>query len=297
MNINNKGAKDIYYQGAAITAGVIQAGDVATFIYDGTRYRLLTVDSKSHLLAPSYSVPSGSENTQYGKLFTITPETTGHYDLIYVFDVTDRSNKVTTVEVYCSTSSNEKYINKATVQYEGSLGSNITAYRFKDETNKVERLEIWGKITGWNPLKIYPKTQSITSGIAVTWNGTKADALPTNATTVVDVTAKTWLGTAATALNVSNTGNTTISASKSIYLNRGASQELIIKNGTTTQAKFDSEGNFIPGANNVYDLGSSANGWNSIYANNLESTNVSGLKIKSGSTLNVVRKASTSLIF
>lgn len=101
-----------------------------------------------------------------------------------------------------------------------------------------------------------------------------------------------------TVLNVSNnSGNATVSAKNSIYLNRGASQELIIKNGTTTQAKFDSYGNFIPGANNVYDLGSSTNGWNSIYANNIESTNASGLQIKSGSTLNVIRKASTSLIF
>lgn len=44
MNINSKGEKAIYYRGAAITAGIIEAGDVATFIYDGTRYHLLTVD-------------------------------------------------------------------------------------------------------------------------------------------------------------------------------------------------------------------------------------------------------------
>ena len=45
MNINSKGAKNIYYQGGAITAGVISAGDIATFIYDGTQYHLLTVDT------------------------------------------------------------------------------------------------------------------------------------------------------------------------------------------------------------------------------------------------------------
>lgn len=44
MNINSKGAKAIYYDGAAITANVIQAGDTATFIYDGTHYILLTTD-------------------------------------------------------------------------------------------------------------------------------------------------------------------------------------------------------------------------------------------------------------
>ena len=44
MNINSKGAKNIYYKGAAITAGVIKAGDIATFIYDGTQYQLIAID-------------------------------------------------------------------------------------------------------------------------------------------------------------------------------------------------------------------------------------------------------------
>lgn len=44
LNINNKGAKAIYWKGSAITAGVIQNGDTATFIYNGTYYHLLSVD-------------------------------------------------------------------------------------------------------------------------------------------------------------------------------------------------------------------------------------------------------------
>lgn len=44
MNINSKGAKAIYYKGKAIIDGVICAGEVATFIYDGTYYHLLSVD-------------------------------------------------------------------------------------------------------------------------------------------------------------------------------------------------------------------------------------------------------------
>lgn len=45
LNINSKGAKSIYYNNAAITAGVIGAGDIATFVYDGTNYVLLAVDN------------------------------------------------------------------------------------------------------------------------------------------------------------------------------------------------------------------------------------------------------------
>lgn len=44
MNINSTGAKAIYYKGAAIKAGVISAGDTATFIYDNTQYHLIAID-------------------------------------------------------------------------------------------------------------------------------------------------------------------------------------------------------------------------------------------------------------
>ena len=44
LNISSKGAKAIYNKGAAIAAGVIKAGDTATFIYS-TYYHLISVDS------------------------------------------------------------------------------------------------------------------------------------------------------------------------------------------------------------------------------------------------------------
>lgn len=44
MNINSKGAKNIWYRGANITANIILAGDIATFVYDGTRYQLVGID-------------------------------------------------------------------------------------------------------------------------------------------------------------------------------------------------------------------------------------------------------------
>lgn len=43
LNINSKGAKNIFYRGAKITAGVINAGDIATFVYDGAQYQLISV--------------------------------------------------------------------------------------------------------------------------------------------------------------------------------------------------------------------------------------------------------------
>lgn len=44
LNINSRGAKAIYYRGSAIRTDIIKAGDIATFIYNGSQYHLLTVD-------------------------------------------------------------------------------------------------------------------------------------------------------------------------------------------------------------------------------------------------------------
>ena len=47
MNINNQGARAIYYRGSAIKAGMIKAGDLATFIYASGYYHLISVDRDS----------------------------------------------------------------------------------------------------------------------------------------------------------------------------------------------------------------------------------------------------------
>jgi len=38
LNVNSKGAKNIFYRGIKIIDDVIKAGDIITFIYDGTQY-------------------------------------------------------------------------------------------------------------------------------------------------------------------------------------------------------------------------------------------------------------------
>lgn len=55
LNINSKGAKNIYHRGAKITAGVIKAGDIATFIYDGTQYQLISIDNSMKIAAAAGS--------------------------------------------------------------------------------------------------------------------------------------------------------------------------------------------------------------------------------------------------
>ena len=44
LNITSKGAKPIWYHGAAIVDGIIKAGDYATFVYSGSYYHLVSID-------------------------------------------------------------------------------------------------------------------------------------------------------------------------------------------------------------------------------------------------------------
>lgn len=147
------------------------------------------IDGKS-CMKPKYRVESEDGNDRYHKLFTITPAIVGYGDLFYSFEVIDRSSNCTIIEVYCNTNRDEKYLNETTVKCQGTLGDQIKAYRFKDTTNKVERLEIWGKTTAWNIWDIFPKTYKSTEVIGLEWNGVGGTAFPTNANTNVPVESK-----------------------------------------------------------------------------------------------------------
>ena len=50
LNVESSGAKAIYFHGAAITADIIAGGDIATLIYDGTNYNLISLDT-NHTIA------------------------------------------------------------------------------------------------------------------------------------------------------------------------------------------------------------------------------------------------------
>lgn len=78
LNINSKGAKDIYYRGAKITNGIIKAGDIATFIYS-SYYHLISIDrwqndidgkaDKATTLA-GYGITDGTTKTEFNQLQT-----------------------------------------------------------------------------------------------------------------------------------------------------------------------------------------------------------------------------------
>jgi len=77
LNINSKGAKPIHYNGSAITAGVVQEGDLVTFIYDGTNYHIIGILQENKIIFSSASLTlatsrwSSSGDTTYPYKATI----------------------------------------------------------------------------------------------------------------------------------------------------------------------------------------------------------------------------------
>lgn len=97
LNINSKGAKAIYFNNAAITAGVIKAGDTATFIYS-TYYRLISIDRWATDISKKYEKPSGgipktdlaqAVQTSLGKADTALQSVPNTYRTAAVQDVID----------------------------------------------------------------------------------------------------------------------------------------------------------------------------------------------------------------
>lgn len=72
LNVNSTGAKPIFYNGARITPGMIAAGWLAEFIYDGTNWNLLNPAAGGAGSAGGFVLRCTFGSTLAGKAFTVT---------------------------------------------------------------------------------------------------------------------------------------------------------------------------------------------------------------------------------
>lgn len=80
MNVNSKGAKPIYYKGAAITANIIKAGDTATFIYNGSQYHLVSIDNRIPLADTATTATTATTANKVKAALTFTGGVSKTYD-------------------------------------------------------------------------------------------------------------------------------------------------------------------------------------------------------------------------
>lgn len=79
LNINSKGAKNVFVNGAAVTsttAKMVKAGDIAYFMYDGTQYQFLGTDRMEKDSVTGFS-DSGTAGTNAKVTYTKGDGTTG----------------------------------------------------------------------------------------------------------------------------------------------------------------------------------------------------------------------------
>ena len=87
LNIRTRGAKKIFYDGSAITDGVIEAGDVVTLIYDGTQYQVMNIcrdyatkeDLEYRDRIHASMIPSGTNIAENADLNTVEYLKVGSY--------------------------------------------------------------------------------------------------------------------------------------------------------------------------------------------------------------------------
>lgn len=60
LNVNSKGAKAIMYKGVAIVAGIIKAGDMASFVYTGSYYVLIAIAERGEPFTGATSSTDGT---------------------------------------------------------------------------------------------------------------------------------------------------------------------------------------------------------------------------------------------
>ena len=138
LNINNRGAKKIQYRGGDITAGVIRAGDIATFIYTGSVYVLLT----RNYATSSSCITGGDYNNCIDE---------GHYELL------GNSSSATKNAPDGNNSDNNFYV---FVQKRGSTYLVQTATSVRDPLIRYTRALLNGTWSAWTRLKFTDTTYS-----------------------------------------------------------------------------------------------------------------------------------------
>ena len=127
LNITSKGAKNIYHDGAAITANIIKAGDIATFIYDGTQYQLIAINFVNVSRSNTTSTASPAHGATFTAIDSITTNNRGQVTAVNTKTVTLPADNNTDTKVTADPKNDAKgyiIINK------GSTNSSTDSVRF-----------------------------------------------------------------------------------------------------------------------------------------------------------------------
>lgn len=157
MNINNTGAKEIYYRGEAITENIIKGADRATFIYYSSRYHLISVDRWHEDIVDLQATD--------GKVYQVSTTANSNYPLLLARNF---QNETTTDNVFFDSG---VYLNPST----NTIAANIsgTANGLKNLAATIAELNYMEGVTSNVQTQLSSKADKI-AGIVHQYAGVSA---------------------------------------------------------------------------------------------------------------------------
>jgi len=104
LNVDSLGAKNVYYQGAALTGGEITNGQIVTVVYDGTQFQLINPALPTGVLTiaaykqdtDGYNTTTGTNTIVLGASQTVTAYAQGD---LYTFKAGGSNTGATTINI------------------------------------------------------------------------------------------------------------------------------------------------------------------------------------------------------
>ena len=100
LNVNSTGAKTAYNGGSSFTDGIIKAGDIATFIYNGSYYYLMSVSSPSKTYTANVSTEWSGTEAPYTQTITVSGMTSNDNPIVDVVPSTTFDTAKTQIAEY-----------------------------------------------------------------------------------------------------------------------------------------------------------------------------------------------------
>ena len=190
LNINSKGAKNIYFRGAKITADVIKAGDVATFIYS-SNYHLISIDRWQNDISSLQTQIDAVDNAKsdVGHTHTvanITDLTATATELNYMDGVTSNVQAQLNGKAASSHGTHVSYGTSATaVGATAGAGSATTVSR-SDHTHSLSKAAVTTALGYTPPTKDTTYGVATSSALGLVKSGTDISVDSSGNVTVVD---------------------------------------------------------------------------------------------------------------
>lgn len=157
MNINNTGAREIYYRGEAITENIIKGADRATFIYYSYRYHLISVDRWHEDIVDLQATD--------GKVYQVATTANSNYPLLLARNFQEET---TTDNTFFDSG---VYLNPSTNKINANISGTATGLEGLDAT--VSELNFMSGVTSNVQTQLGNKTDKI-AGIVHQYAGANA---------------------------------------------------------------------------------------------------------------------------